>query len=92
MSVVETVLVYVLIPAGVLAVLALLTVAPHRSRRPRYRSGQPWEYAPVWWSANPDGLVSRRHTGRAEPVGARELTAGGVEATTAVGGGARGTW
>ena len=84
MSVVETVLVYVLIPAGALAVLALVTMAPRLGRRPRYRSGQPWEYAPVWWSANPGGV------GTSHQAGAPQLTSSSDAST--VGGGARGTW
>lgn len=86
MSVVETVLVYVLIPAGALAVLALVTMAPRMGRRPRYRSGQPWEHAPVWWSANPEGVGTAHHGG------APQLTAGAAHDAATVGGGARGTW
>lgn len=84
MSVVETVLVYVLIPVGALALLALLTMAPRMRKRPRYRSGQPWDHAPVWWSANPDGVGASRRAGAGQPTSTSD--------TSIVGGGARGTW
>jgi hypothetical protein len=85
-SVAETVLVYVLIPVGALAVLALITMAPRLGKRPRYRSGQPWEHAPVWWSANPEGVGTAHHSS------VPQLTAGSSDPASTVGGGARGTW
>ena len=66
MSVVQTILVYVLIPAAIYGAIALMTLWPKFARAPRYRPGQPWTYEPLWWSANPDGAqlpagrVSRR--------------------------------
>ncbi|MDT7706129.1 MAG: hypothetical protein QOG20_1736 [Pseudonocardiales bacterium] len=54
-SVLETVLVFVVVPAGLYLVIALLAAAPRLARRPRYRSGQPWNFAPLWWTANPEG-------------------------------------
>ena len=83
-SVTVTVLVYALIPLGALALLALATLVPGMGKRPRYRSGQPWEYAAVWWSANPGGVGTSHH------AGAPQLTSS-ADAST-VGGGARGTW
>lgn len=83
-SVTETVLVYALIPLGALTLLALATMVPGMGKRPRYRSGQPWEYAAVWWSANPGGV------GTSHQAGAPQLTSSSDAST--VGGGARGTW
>lgn len=78
-SVVEIVFVYAVIPAGILALIALFTLTPKFSRTPRYRPGQSWDHPPVWWTANPDGVG--------------ELPAAGGEAESEVGrGGARGTW
>lgn len=82
MTVVETVLIYVGVPLAVVVLLALLTVLPSSGRRPRYRSGQSWDFAPVWWSANPAGL------GHGRPDADGRQSSGG----TVVGGGARGTW
>ncbi len=54
-SVLETILVYVLIPAGIFLLIALLAARKGLTRRTRYRPGDPWTYPPVWWSANPAG-------------------------------------
>ncbi|HKN99084.1 MAG TPA: hypothetical protein VJX10_18325 [Pseudonocardiaceae bacterium] len=84
MTVVETILVYVLIPAAIYGVIALCTLGPNRVRSPKYRPGQPWPYEPVWWSAA--GVVDPRQTGaQAEhaPVTPTVRTARG---------GARGNW
>jgi hypothetical protein len=74
---VQTVLIYVLIPAVVYGFIALLTMWPKAVRGPRYRSGQPWTYAPVWWSAD----SSRLTTTDAETTSVRTAR-----------GGARGNW
>jgi hypothetical protein len=84
MSVVQTILVFVLIPAGGYGVIALLTVWPAFARGPRYRSGEPWTYDPVWWSAS--GVVDPRQTGRPD-----ESTPTDPSLRTARGG-ARGNW
>jgi hypothetical protein len=73
----ETVLVFVLIPAGVYGGVALLTLWPKFSRPPRYRPGQEWTYTPQWWTAH----------GTAEHGATVETPAGST-----VAGGARGTW
>jgi hypothetical protein len=55
-TVVETILVYVVAPLAVVLLLALLTLAPGaRRRRPRYKPGQPWEHEPVWYEPHPQG-------------------------------------
>lgn len=106
-TIVQTVLVYVAVPAAVLALFAALTMWPKAQRNPRYRCGEAWEYPPVWWSANPDGL--REHVDDAsQRLGAHALGAHGLGAHSSsephpsaadepavaglVGGGARGTW
>jgi hypothetical protein len=53
---VQTVLVFVAIPAAIYGVLALLTLRVRTSKTPRYRPGQEWNHPPVWWTANPDGV------------------------------------
>ncbi len=55
MTVVETLLTFVVAPAALCGVIALWTVARRRSRRPRYRVGDPWPYQPLFWTANPEG-------------------------------------
>ncbi|MCZ2857528.1 aa3-type cytochrome oxidase subunit CtaJ [Blastococcus sp. VKM Ac-2987] len=53
MTVAETLLVYAGIPLAIVLVLALLTLRPGADRRPRYKPGQPWNYAPVWYEPHP---------------------------------------
>lgn len=77
MSVLETVLRFVVPTVGILALLTALVVVPRMARRPRYRTGQAWAHPPLWWSANPDGA------NLSEPAAA---TRGGER------GGARGVW
>lgn len=81
MTVLQTIGVYVLIPAVVYGVLALFTLWPRIARGPRYRPGQEWNHEPMWWTGNPDG-VGRPGAGRTEQ--------GGAAATAR--GGARGNW
>ncbi|GHF62486.1 hypothetical protein FHX82_002928 [Amycolatopsis bartoniae] len=79
MSIVETILVFALIPAAIYGVVALLTLRSKFAGTPRYRPGQPWEYPPMWWSGNPEGIGAHRQVNPGEAPG------------TAVGG-ARGSW
>jgi len=59
MSVLETTLVFVLIPLAVAGVLALLTLgAGGGNRTPRYRPGMPFEFTPVWFLAAPPTSLS----------------------------------
>lgn len=77
-TVLETVLVYALIPLLILGGLALWTLWPKSVRGPRYRPGQPWEHPAVWWTTNP------------EAVG--KPPAGGETSQRAGRGGAHGSW
>ncbi len=49
----EWYLLFAAIPAAIIAVLALLTLKPGKDRRPRYKPGQPWNHAPVWYEPHP---------------------------------------
>lgn len=53
MTVAETLLVFAAIPLAVVLVLALLTLKPGSGRRSRYKPGQPWNHAPVWYEPHP---------------------------------------
>ncbi|TNC24322.1 aa3-type cytochrome oxidase subunit CtaJ [Amycolatopsis alkalitolerans] len=79
MSIVQTFLVFALIPGGVYGVVALLTLRSKFAATPRYRPGQAWDYPPMWWSGNPEG------------IGAHRQVSSGETSLTAVGG-ARGSW
>jgi hypothetical protein len=86
-TVVETLLVYVVAPLAVVALLALLTYLPGaRKRKARYKPGQPWEHEPVWFEPH---TASGGHG--AGHDGAHALTAGPSTAGRPYGG-ARGTW
>jgi hypothetical protein len=50
----ETALVFFVLPALGLGLLAVLTFAPGSSRTPRYRVGKSWDHEPVWYVARPD--------------------------------------
>jgi hypothetical protein len=76
-SVVQTVLVFVVIPAGVVALLALAVYGKSIVRQPnRYRPGKPWDYPPTWYVPHPDAVVPHERA---------------ASSTTAVGG-ASGEW
>ena len=57
MSIVETVLVFVGIPAGIISVLAFGVYGKTLLQAPnRYRPGKPWTYEPKWFVAHPEAL------------------------------------
>ncbi len=53
MSVVQTVLVFVGIPALVFGLVGVLVLAPGAARTPRYRPGEAWDHEPVWYVPQP---------------------------------------
>ena len=90
MTVAETILVFAGIPLVIIAILAALTLRPAKGqKRLRYKPGQPWEHAPVWYEPHPDhtpavGLGA--HDRHASITAAPQPVSGGPL------GGARGTW
>lgn len=55
MPVIETVLIYLCIPLGVVLVFAALTLIPgHGKDSTHYRPGQPWPHPAVWYEPHPD--------------------------------------
>jgi hypothetical protein len=57
LSVLETLLWFVVLPAGIFLVIAVLVSAPSMARGPRYRPGLGWWAAPVWFNG-PDNADS----------------------------------
>lgn len=54
MPVIETVLIYGVIPLAVFVILAVLTLLPGRGKeRTKYRPGQAWTAPPIWWEPHP---------------------------------------
>ena len=73
----ETLLLFGVPTLGVVLLVVLAVVGPRLARAPRHRVGQAWAYAPLWWTANPEGAHLPAVSGRSA-VGER--------------GGARGSW
>jgi hypothetical protein len=48
MSTLHAILLFVGVPALIVAVISLLVVAPSLARGPRYRPGQEWDAQPEW--------------------------------------------
>ncbi|MGY1745055.1 aa3-type cytochrome oxidase subunit CtaJ [Blastococcus sp. SYSU D00695] len=69
MSVVETILIFAVIPLAIVLLFALLTLVPGRVRKVRYKPGQAWEYAPVWWEPHPHGSAAGGHDDGPKAIG-----------------------
>jgi hypothetical protein len=54
-SVVETILVFAVIPLAIVLVFAVLTLLPGREKKARYKSGQAWGYEPIWYEPHSAG-------------------------------------
>lgn len=74
----QTILVFVVIPAAIYGLLGLLTLRS-KVRTPRYKPGGKWEHEPVWFGPNPDGLTHKSTVAAEAPADASL-------------GGARGSW
>jgi hypothetical protein len=84
-TLVQTLLVLFAVPAAVYGVITLAIMWPRLTRRTRYRTGQDWNFAPVYWVANPATLDLD------EAALARGEGAHDARPSTATGG-ARGNW
>jgi hypothetical protein len=61
-TVAETILVFAGVPLAIIAILAVLTLRPDKGhKRLRYKPGQPWEHAPVWYEPHPENSSSDGH-------------------------------
>lgn len=55
MSIVQTVLIFVCIPAAIISVFVLAVFGTSSNRQQvRYRPGRPWNFQPVWYVPHPD--------------------------------------
>ena len=61
MNVAETILVFVGIPLAFVLLLAALIFLPGGRKRTRYKSGQPWNHAPVWYEPHPEHAPAAAH-------------------------------
>lgn len=101
MSVLETTLVFVLIPLAVAALLALLTLGAGGTRTARYRPGMPFQFTPVWFLAAPPpsaAVLKGGHAAIAHAPAQNALPSGAAHedvvkvSDSGPKGGARGTW
>ena len=90
MSIVETALIFVGIPAAAILVVAALVYGRAAIRTPRYRPGNAWRFEPAWYLPHPE------HAGPASSLPASTLDgralAGQVAEPVAASGGASGEW
>ena len=61
MNVAETIIVFVGIPLAFVLLLAALIFLPGGRKRTRYKSGQPWNHAPVWYEPHPEHAPAAAH-------------------------------
>ena len=76
----EWYLVFAGIPLAITAVLALLILRPGKDRRPRYKPGQPWNYAPVWYEPHPAHVGGGSEHGPAPAHGPASVPGSGTAA------------
>lgn len=98
MTVVETILVFVALPLGIVAVIGLVTMAPSAMRgQIRYRPGRPWTYDTAWWlpeseSPVPGAPAAPNGDHRPALAGATALDTVASKPVAAGTGGASGEW
>jgi hypothetical protein len=94
MSIVETVLIYAVIPVGFCLLVAAVVMGPSAARTPRYRPGGGWQYQPVWYLPHPDhsGPVSSLEAAGLNEASSRLALHGSVPAPVEPSGGASGEW
>lgn len=93
MSIVQTALVFVAIPVGVVSILAAMVYGRAELRQPnRYRPGKPWNFAPVWYLPHPAGTPSLASGQHALGAPARTAIEPPQPPTPSAVGGASGEW
>ncbi|GAA1999465.1 hypothetical protein GCM10009818_07800 [Nakamurella flavida] len=69
-SILQTVATFVVAPAALYGLIALLTLVPSRAKkRPRYAAGQSWDYPAQWWAGDAPVVVSGTGVSPAESRG-----------------------
>ncbi|MGY1770866.1 aa3-type cytochrome oxidase subunit CtaJ [Blastococcus sp. SYSU D00813] len=92
MSVVETILVYGVIPLAIVLFFAVLTLIPGRTKKARYKPGQSWDHEPIWWEPHPlHGPAAGNHDSDPKAIGSSVYQEpGGTGHQLPAGGGAHG--
>jgi hypothetical protein len=62
LSIASTVLVFLVIPVGVLVLVASVVLAGNSQARRarRYRPGRPYDFQPIWFLASPERVVGHQ--------------------------------
>jgi hypothetical protein len=70
LSILSTVLIFAVIPAGIIALVSSLVLSgSDRSRRvPRYRPGRPYDFQPIWFLSRPERVTGAVAAGHAQPA------------------------
>lgn len=70
MSILSTALIFVIIPVGVIALVATLVLAGggKTQRIPRYRPGRQYDFQPIWFLAAPDQVNATVSAGHGTPA------------------------
>lgn len=102
MSIVETTLIFVGIPAAAIVLVAAAVYGRAAVRTPRYRPGNPWQFEPVWYLPHPEHQASAGHASQAHPTAVSQVhpaavsdgraLPGQVAETVTASGGASGEW
>ncbi|MCO8277823.1 hypothetical protein M1L60_45360 [Actinoplanes sp. TRM 88003] len=77
-------LIYLIIPAAVIALVAALVLAGSRSEKPdrRYRPGRPYTFQPIWFLAAPEQVTGHDQPALAGSGPAPALTGPVLEDST----------
>lgn len=97
MSIVETTLIFVGIPAAVFLLVAALVFGGAAARTPRYRPGGAWQFEPVWYLPHPEHPAPAAGTpadgaNRSLPAAAGRALPGRAAEVVLASGGASGEW
>jgi hypothetical protein len=96
LSILSTVLVYVIIPVGIIALVAsLVSSGSGRTRRvPRYRPGRPYDFQPIWFLSRPERVSSVAAAAPGQPAIEAQILedSSGVRVRPGPTGGASDSW
>jgi hypothetical protein len=81
LSIISTVLLFVILPTAIVGVVAALALAGGSERRNRrYRPGRPYDFAPIWFLARPEQVAGGPGgTERVAGIGSSPLAAEGID-------------
>lgn len=70
MSIFSTILVFAVLPFGIIATVAAIVASGSGRARParRYRPGRPYDFRPIWFLASPAQVNAGKAEGKAAPA------------------------